>query len=105
MSLWKKLGFSLMLILIIGGLGFQDVSKDPDRTIIVWQHFILDKDKEKAKCKHCGKEYRSRLGDETLSALVFLKQILASFYSWISKSFFAWILAPFFAWILASFFA
>ena len=33
MSLWKKLGFSLMLILIIGGLGFQDVSKDPDRTM------------------------------------------------------------------------
>ena len=45
------------------------------------------------------------LGDETLSALVFLKQILASFYSWISKSFFAWILAPFFAWISNSFFA
>ena len=40
MNLWKKLGVSLMLILIIG-LGFQDVSKDPDRTSVVWQHFIL----------------------------------------------------------------
>ena len=38
-----------MLTLIIGGLGFQDVSKDPD---------ILDKEKEIAKCKHCGKECR-----------------------------------------------
>ena len=63
-----------MLILIIGGLGFQDVSKDPDRTMCdSLQHFILDKEKEKAKCKHCGKEFRSRLRDETLSALVFWK--------------------------------
>ena len=36
-----------MLILIIGGLGFQDVSKDPDRTSIVWNHLILDKEKER----------------------------------------------------------
>jgi hypothetical protein len=35
MNLWKKLGVSLMLIFIIG-LGFQDVSKDPDRTSVVW---------------------------------------------------------------------
>ena len=73
MSLWKKLGFSLMLILIIG-LGFQDVSKDPERTSIVWQHFILDKEKEKAKCKHCGKEFKFMKGGSTKGMLKHLKE-------------------------------
>ena len=54
-----------MLILIIGGLGFQDVSKDPDRTSIVWNHLILDKEKEKAKRKHCGKEFKFVKGGST----------------------------------------
>ena len=54
-----------MMILIIGGLRFQDESKDPDpshldwdldRNNIVWNHFILDKEKEKAKrCKSVAK--------------------------------------------------
>ena len=74
MSLWKKLGFSLMLILIIGGLGFQDVSKDPNRSSIVWQHFILDEDKEKAKCKHCGKEFKFPKGGSTKGMLKHLKE-------------------------------
>ena len=73
MSFWKKLGVSLMLIMIIG-LGFQDVSKDPDRTSIVWQHFILDKEKERAKCKHCGKEFKFLKGSSTKGLLKHLKE-------------------------------
>ena len=73
MSLWKKIGVSLMLILIIG-LGFQDVSKDPDRTSVVWQHFILDKEKEKAKCRHCGKEFKFQKGGSTKGMLKHLKE-------------------------------
>ena len=55
--------------------------------MIVWQHFILDKEKEKAKCKHCGKEFRSSLRDETLSALVFWKH--NSFWKFCTE--FAWV--------------
>ena len=74
MSLWKKLGFSLLLIMIIGGLGFQDVSKDPNRSSIVWQHFILDEEKAKAKCKHCGKEFKFPKGGSTKGMLKHLKE-------------------------------